>query len=168
MRRCCSLVCLCLVALLDLGWATAPAHGSPSSLRPEMAALLARNDVNFDAPVERSEDGIPIGNGILGSMVWTPSDEGGIVLQLNSTDAWALWRIAPDGGSIFAYGAPVKFECDPRGTVLTQSFSTSTHFMQYAVAIGTPADQLWGCGGAWMFYKRYDYTRDLHWLREQA
>ena len=65
------------------------------SKRPE-AAMPARHDVHFLTPAERAEDGIPIGNGDLGTMYWTPNDEGGLAFQLNKVDAWTSDNTAWD------------------------------------------------------------------------
>lgn len=69
--------------------AVASAASRGPDLRPVMSNLLARNAPAFDVPIERSEDGIPLGNGDLGTMFWTPTDEGGLAFQLNKVDAWA-------------------------------------------------------------------------------
>jgi hypothetical protein len=50
------------------------------------AALVARADLHYDTPVVQSEEGQPIGNGRMGSLVWTiPS---GIQLQVNRVDVF--------------------------------------------------------------------------------
>jgi hypothetical protein len=50
------------------------------------AALVARADLHYDTPVERSEAGQPIGNGRMGSLVWT--NLSGIQLQVNRVDVF--------------------------------------------------------------------------------
>ena len=57
--------------------------------RPDWAALLDRSDVFYHIPTERHEDGLPIGNGDLGTMLWTPTLDGGLMFQLNKADAWS-------------------------------------------------------------------------------
>lgn len=78
-----SLITLCLSG--TLAFSTKSTTTMPSFL----SSLLARNDVVYQVPTDRSEDGLPIGNGDVGTMVWTPSDEGGIAFQLNKVDAWS-------------------------------------------------------------------------------
>lgn len=59
---------------LPLGWvllllAVAPALAAPTET--ELRALISRADLNYAAPVGRSEEGLPVGNGRMGSLVWT-------------------------------------------------------------------------------------------------
>ena len=54
-----------------------------------MRSLLERSNPTYTVPAERALQGLPIGNGVLGTMVWTPRYEGGMVYQLNRVDAWA-------------------------------------------------------------------------------
>jgi len=50
--------------------------------------LVSRADLNYDTPVVRSEDGIPIGNGRMGTLVWTTSNA--IHYQINRVDVFAM------------------------------------------------------------------------------
>jgi hypothetical protein len=47
-------------------------------------AFLSRHDVVYQAPVVDAFDGLPVGNGDLGALVWTPPDR--LRLQVNKVD----------------------------------------------------------------------------------
>ncbi len=49
--------------------------------------LVSRADLHYDKPVRRSEEGIPVGNGRMGSLVWTTPEA--IRLQINRVDVFA-------------------------------------------------------------------------------
>jgi hypothetical protein len=49
--------------------------------------LVSTADLVYDRPVPRSEEGIPVGNGRMGSLVWTSPDQ--IHLQINRPDVYA-------------------------------------------------------------------------------
>ena len=52
--------------------AGAPADDGPFERAPaDVRALVARADLRYDRPVARSEEGVPLGNGRMGSLVWT-------------------------------------------------------------------------------------------------
>jgi hypothetical protein len=55
-------------------------------------AFLSQHDVVYLAPVPDGIDGLPIGNGDLGAMIWTPPDH--LRLAINKVD---LWDDGPDG-----------------------------------------------------------------------
>lgn len=69
--------------------AVASASHAATKLDPQIAAFLERSNPVYEKPMDRGLQGIPIGNGSLGTMVWTPLDEGGVVYQLNRVDSWA-------------------------------------------------------------------------------
>ncbi len=77
---------LSLIASMTWGSFIGSAH---SELSSPIGTLLERSNPVYTAPVERALQGLPIGNGVLGTMVWTPRYEGGMVYQLNRVDAWA-------------------------------------------------------------------------------
>ena len=73
---------LCVVLL-----ATAVLPGA--SMQPVPAALdyrtiVSRADLHYDKPVLRSEEGMPLGNGRMGSLVWTGA--GALKFQINRVD----------------------------------------------------------------------------------
>jgi hypothetical protein len=58
-----------------------------SLLNVNYTALVSRADLHYNKPVEKSEDGLPVGNGRIGSLVWTiPS---AIAFQINRVDVFA-------------------------------------------------------------------------------
>lgn len=55
-------------------------------------AFLSQHDVVYLAPPTEGINGLPVGNGDLGAMIWTPTDR--LQLQINKVD---LWDDRPDG-----------------------------------------------------------------------
>ena len=80
---------LCIFFFFLLGstgsWAQTKSN---SSLKVNYEQLVKRADLNYDTPVVRSEDGIPIGNGRMGTLVWTSPNA--IHCQFNRVDVFAM------------------------------------------------------------------------------
>src|SRR3954453_18748811 len=55
-------------------------------LKIDYRALVSRADLNYDAPASRSEEGQPIGNGRMGSLVWTTPSA--LHFQINRVDVF--------------------------------------------------------------------------------
>ncbi len=56
--------------------------------RPDMREVVSRADLHYDKQVKRSEAGLPLGNGTMGSLVWT--SEQALHFQLNRVDVFAV------------------------------------------------------------------------------
>ena len=56
-------------------------------LKVDYAKLVSNADLHYTSPVLRSEEGMPVGNGTMGSLVWTTSDS--LKLQINRVDVFA-------------------------------------------------------------------------------
>ena len=71
----------------------APAMAEPGELReqggPEsdLGRLISASDLIYSRPVARSEEGIPVGNGRMGSLVWTTPSR--LHFQINRVDVYA-------------------------------------------------------------------------------
>jgi hypothetical protein len=76
MRIACLMVALSLAAPVTAG-----------VLTPDMQAIVARADLDYTTPARRSEEGMPIGNGRMGSLVWTTPSA--IHFQINRDDVFA-------------------------------------------------------------------------------
>jgi hypothetical protein len=50
-------------------------------------ALVSRADLKYDQPVARSDEGVPVGNGRMGSLVWTTPTQ--LKFQINRVDVFA-------------------------------------------------------------------------------
>lgn len=61
-----------------------PATSAAALPETDLRALISRADLNYPAPVARSEDGLPVGNGRMGSLVWTTPTA--VKLQINRVD----------------------------------------------------------------------------------
>ena len=62
----------------------------PPLLEVDYRALVSRHDLVYQSPVERPLEGQPIGNGAMGTMVWTAP--GAVRLQINRCDVFAANR----------------------------------------------------------------------------
>ena len=58
-----------------------------SMLDVDLRRLVSRADLHYDEPATRSEEGMPVGNGTMGSLVWTTPDA--LHFQINRTDVHA-------------------------------------------------------------------------------
>ncbi|MGA2258164.1 MAG: DUF5703 domain-containing protein, partial [Thermoguttaceae bacterium] len=68
-------------------------------------SLVAHADLTYTKPVDRSEEGMPVGNGRMGSLVWTTPDA--LKFQLNRVDVFAAGCNAhafPRAGSDYGGG----------------------------------------------------------------
>lgn len=54
---------------------------------PDFRRLISRADLHYEQPAPRSEEGIPIGNGRMGTLVWTTPTE--VRMQINRVDVYA-------------------------------------------------------------------------------
>ena len=73
-----------------LGAAVAASTASaqtPTTTEPNLRALISASDLVYQKPVPRSEEGIPIGNGTMGTLVWTTPTE--LRFQINRVDVYA-------------------------------------------------------------------------------
>lgn len=81
------LICHLLLSILLLTTAVAQVRESEDIKAIDYQNLVSRADVTYDVPVSRSEEGLPVGNGVMGSLVWTSSTA--LHLQLNRVDVFA-------------------------------------------------------------------------------
>ncbi len=77
--------CLCLLVFIFLLWV----HGwsQVTLLDVDRAALVSRADIHLDRPVSRRQGGMPVGNGVMGSLVWTTPSM--MKFQINRVDVYA-------------------------------------------------------------------------------
>jgi hypothetical protein len=67
------------------GWRSDSASAE-GLLDVDHGALVSRADLDYDQPVSRSEEGMPLGNGWMGSLVWTVPTA--LKLQINRVDVF--------------------------------------------------------------------------------
>jgi hypothetical protein len=73
--------------LIVLVWLQMSSASAAALLNVDAAKLFSRADITYDKPASRSEEGLPVGNGRMGSLVWTiPS---AIKFQINRADVFA-------------------------------------------------------------------------------
>lgn len=74
------------LCFLNILFACTGLHGQPSDESIEQ--LVSHADLIYSTPVKRSEEGMPFGNGTMGSLVWTTPTA--FHLQLNRVDVFAM------------------------------------------------------------------------------
>ncbi len=96
--RACAKINLGLAAALSLSTAGPALRAEPvaTPLRTDLRALISRADLRYPTPISRSEDGLPLGNGRTGSLIWTTPAS--VRLQVNRVD---LHPINKDTRSFF-------------------------------------------------------------------
>jgi hypothetical protein len=111
---------ICLLAMLIVNMAfSSPPVGAPSAAGSQPPAVssqkpliqidrrtqIARADLDYDTPAARPEEGMPLGNGRMGSLVWTTASA--IKLQINRVDVHAMDSTTfsfPRADSDYGYG----------------------------------------------------------------
>jgi hypothetical protein len=77
-----------LPPLTIAGAATSPpVLGRASLIEVDYRNLVSRADLDYNEPVRRSEEGMPVGNGRMGSLVWTSPSA--LKFQINRVDVFA-------------------------------------------------------------------------------
>lgn len=74
-----------LLSLVAVGSGFAAANSG--LLTVDFGKLVSRADLNYDKPASRSEEGMPVGNGRMGSLVWTSPSA--LKFQINRADVFA-------------------------------------------------------------------------------
>ena len=64
-----------------------PVFAESSILSVDYRNLVSRADLTYEKPVVRAEEGLPVGNGTMGSLVWTSPSS--LKFQLNRVDVYA-------------------------------------------------------------------------------
>jgi hypothetical protein len=72
-----------ITALLFVAVAT---HAASTLLDVNYRALVSRGDLDYTEPASRSEEGMPVGNGRMGSLVWTSPSQ--LKFQINRVDVF--------------------------------------------------------------------------------
>jgi hypothetical protein len=72
------------VTLALLLW---PIPGTAGWLNVNFKALVSRADLDYNEPARRSDEGMPVGNGRMGSLVWTLPTQ--LKFQINRSDVFA-------------------------------------------------------------------------------
>jgi hypothetical protein len=79
---------LFLLALATLWFAAGAIRAADSLIQVDQRRLVSRADLVFDTPASRSEEGMPIGTGRMGTLVWTTPSA--LKLQINRVDVHAM------------------------------------------------------------------------------
>ena len=95
----------CFVFAICLCTAVVSAQPQSSIMKVDYESLVSKADLDYTTPVVRSEEGMPVGNGRMGSLVWTTP--GAIHFQINRVDVFAMGsntRSFPDGHNNYSNG----------------------------------------------------------------
>jgi hypothetical protein len=76
------------LSLWIVAGSTSGAAVNPDPLAVELKAAISRGDLDFTAPATRSEEGMPVGNGRMGSLVWTTPSA--LKFQINRSDVFGV------------------------------------------------------------------------------
>jgi hypothetical protein len=76
-----------LLTLIISSLCSGPTARAGNTLTVDYGKLVSRADLTYDTPARRSEEGVPIGNGRTGSLVWTSPSA--IKFQINRVDVFA-------------------------------------------------------------------------------
>jgi hypothetical protein len=76
-----------VLAVIDLHCASSKTMAQSPILSVNYRNLVSRADLTYDKPVPRSEEGLPVGNGTMGSLVW--SSPSALKFQINRVDVYA-------------------------------------------------------------------------------
>ncbi len=78
---------LTLAVAALLSWSALAAADGGDVPSVDHRSLVSRADITYDKPVEHSEAGLPVGNGRMGSLVWTTPEA--LRFQINRVDVFA-------------------------------------------------------------------------------
>src|SRR4030095_15492464 len=84
------LACLLIVCTGAADFAQRPATQIAAAPLIYLRALISRADLHYATPVPRSEEGMPVGNGRMGSLVWTTPTA--LKFQINRVDVQPINR----------------------------------------------------------------------------
>ncbi|MHC4240457.1 MAG: glycosyl hydrolase family 95 catalytic domain-containing protein, partial [Planctomycetota bacterium] len=76
-----------VLAFIYLYCASSNIMAQSSILSVDYRNLVSRADLTYDKPVPRREEGLPVGNGTMGSLVWTSPSA--LKFQINRVDVYA-------------------------------------------------------------------------------
>jgi Glycosyl hydrolase family 95 catalytic domain/Domain of unknown function (DUF5703) len=76
-----------LIAIIVFPFVVTPTFGADDLIDINYRALVSRADLDYTNPAVRSEEGMPVGNGRMGSLVWTTPSA--LKFQINRTDVFA-------------------------------------------------------------------------------
>ncbi len=93
------------LALISLAVGTARAQTSQSLLQYDHRSLVAHADLSFNTPAPSRHDGLPIGNGRVGTLVWTTPSA--LHYQINHVDLFCFGnntQASPEGHNDYSSG----------------------------------------------------------------
>src|ERR1700744_3954053 len=67
---------------------SSPARTSADPLDVDFKTAISRGDLDYTSPTTRSEEGMPVGNGRMGSLVWTTPSA--MKFQINRCDVFGV------------------------------------------------------------------------------
>ncbi len=97
-------------------------------LRIDYKKIVSESDLVYRKPAVAPYDGLPVGNGRMGTLVWTTP--GSVQFQINRGDVFAVgrnhqshqaWPLGPKGGTVDYCGGCAKVTVDLGGELFTES-----------------------------------------------
>jgi hypothetical protein len=145
------LIIAVLLSWSTSGCAAAAEPGTGGLLQVDYNRLVSRADLHYVEPVTRSEEGMPVGNGRMGSMVWTAPTQ--LKFQINRVDVFAAdGRTVsfPESDSDFASGCGyVDVNFASAGDDVFSSEAFTQHLSLYDATITTKGNGVTACVLAW-------------------
>jgi hypothetical protein len=125
-------ICLIIISIFtDIGYSQS--HNQSTILKVDYQKLISRADIQYYKQVQRGEEGLPVGNGVMGSLVWTTPKQ--IRLQINRVDVFAADRSTnsfPEVDTDYAHGcAFVDIEVSDFGPDAFPAEDTPQHLSVY-------------------------------------
>lgn len=118
-----------LIAVVALSLSAA----AQNMIQVDHARQIARADLDYTTPVTRSEEGMPIGNGRMGTLVWTTPSA--LKMQINRVDVHAMDSTTfsfPRADSDYGYGCGyVDINFGDRGAGIFSAPSFHQHLSLY-------------------------------------
>lgn len=117
----------------------------------DRARQIARADLDYDTPASRSEEGMPIGNGRMGTLVWTTPSA--LKMQINRVDVHAMDSSTfsfPRADSDYGYGCGyVDVSFDNSAAEIVSASSFHQHLSLYDAVMTARGDGITAQALAW-------------------
>jgi hypothetical protein len=81
-------ICLLIILYSLLSFLQIKAGETTKLMKVNYKSLVSKADLSYNVPVSRSEEGIPVGNGRMGSLVWTTPNA--MHFQINRVDVFSI------------------------------------------------------------------------------
>jgi len=131
MGKCSAGIGALICALVCLPRHAGSAEEEARLIRADYPAMLSRSDLVYEQPAAKPVEGHPIGNGRMGTMVWTTPET--VEFQINRSDVFAVNRehAGNQHGPTDYCGGCARISVDVGGQVFTDGSGFSQHLSLY-------------------------------------